>query len=40
MHRLLENLLDKVTDPHWLLIGGIAVGVIALIVVAFPQRPK
>lgn len=40
MQRLLDNLLDKVTDPHWLLIGGIAVGVIALIVVGFPQRPK
>jgi hypothetical protein len=40
MDRLLENLMDKLTDPHWLLIGGIAIGVIALIVVGFPQRPK
>jgi hypothetical protein len=40
MERLLENLLDKMTDPHWLLIGGAAVGAIALIVVGFPQRPK
>jgi hypothetical protein len=40
MQRWLDNLLDKATDPHWLLIGGLAIGVIALIVVGFPQRPK
>jgi hypothetical protein len=40
MDRLLDNLQDKLTDSHWLLIGGVAIAVIALIVVVFPQRPK
>jgi hypothetical protein len=37
---LFMEIVDKLLDPHWLLIGGIAIAVIALMVVAFPQRPK
>jgi hypothetical protein len=32
--------MEKLLDPHWLLIGGIAIAAIALIVAVFPQRPK
>jgi len=38
--RLLDNLLEKLTDSHWLLIGGIAIAAIAIVIAFFPQRPK
>ncbi|HTW61931.1 MAG TPA: hypothetical protein VMD55_08985 [Terracidiphilus sp.] len=40
MDRLLDNLLEKLTDSHWLLIGGIAIAAIAIVIAFFPQRPK
>jgi hypothetical protein len=40
MDRLLENLQDKLTDPLWLVIGGVAIGAFAIFVAFFPQRPR
>lgn len=33
------SLIDKLFDPRWLLIEGIAIALIAIIVAKFPQRP-
>jgi hypothetical protein len=34
------EIIERLLDPQWLLIGGAAIAVIAFIVVTFPKRPK
>jgi hypothetical protein len=36
----MDKLLEKLLDPQWLLIGGVAIALIAIVVSNFPQRPK